>query len=36
VDALGMRPVVANTIMSGLRERKSLARTVARELEIEA
>ncbi len=36
VQALGMRPVVTNTIMSGLRERKSLARAVARELEIEA
>jgi LPPG:FO 2-phospho-L-lactate transferase len=34
VEALGMRPVVTNTIMSGLRERKALARTVVRELEI--
>lgn len=36
VESLGMRPVVTNTIMRGLRERKSLARVVARELEIEA
>lgn len=34
VKALGMRPVVTNTIMRGLRERKSLARAVVRELEI--
>lgn len=32
VAALEMRPVVTNTIMTGLRERKSLARVVAREL----
>ena len=35
VEALGMRPVVTNTIMRGLRERKALARTVARELGIQ-
>jgi LPPG:FO 2-phospho-L-lactate transferase len=34
VEALDMRPVVTNTIMSGLRERKALARVVARELGI--
>jgi LPPG:FO 2-phospho-L-lactate transferase len=34
VKALDMRPVVTNTIMHGLRERKSLARVVARELGI--
>lgn len=32
VEALGMRPVVTNTIMRGLRERKALARIVVREL----
>ena len=35
VEALEMRPVVTNTIMRGLRERKSLARVVARALEVE-
>jgi hypothetical protein len=30
-----MRPVVTNTVMSGLRERKALARQVVRALEIE-
>ena len=35
VAALDMRPVVTNTIMRGLRERKSLARVVARELGIQ-
>jgi len=35
VDALGMRPVVTNTVMSGLRERRALARQVVRALEIE-
>jgi LPPG:FO 2-phospho-L-lactate transferase len=34
VAALDMRPVVTNTIMRGLRERKSLARVVAREMGI--
>jgi LPPG:FO 2-phospho-L-lactate transferase len=34
VEAFGMRPVVTNTIMRGVRERKSLARVVARELGI--
>ena len=34
VEAIGVRPVVTNTIMRGLRERKALARVVARELEI--
>jgi LPPG:FO 2-phospho-L-lactate transferase len=32
VEALGMRPVVTNTIMLGLREKKALARAVIREL----
>jgi LPPG:FO 2-phospho-L-lactate transferase len=35
VDALDMRPVVTNTVMSGLRERRALARQVVRALEIE-
>jgi len=35
VESLEMRPVVTNTIMHGLRERKSLARAVARAMEIE-
>jgi LPPG:FO 2-phospho-L-lactate transferase len=34
VESLGIRPVVTNTIMSGLRERKALARTTAEALEI--
>jgi len=34
VAALDMRPVVTNTVMRGLREKKSLARAVVRELEI--
>jgi LPPG:FO 2-phospho-L-lactate transferase len=34
VAGLEMRPVVTNTIMRGLRERKTLARTVVRELGI--
>ncbi|HTR36446.1 MAG TPA: 2-phospho-L-lactate transferase [Bryobacteraceae bacterium] len=34
VEALDVRPVVTNTIMRGLRERKALARVVARELGI--
>jgi LPPG:FO 2-phospho-L-lactate transferase len=34
LGVLGIRPVVTNTIMSGLRERKTLARVVARELGI--
>ncbi len=36
VEKLGMRPVVTNTVMRGLRERKSLARVVVRELGIDA
>jgi len=36
VEALGMRPVVTNTIMRGLRERQALARVVVRELGIAA
>jgi LPPG:FO 2-phospho-L-lactate transferase len=36
VEALGLRPVVTNTIMRGLRERKALARVVMRELRIGA
>jgi LPPG:FO 2-phospho-L-lactate transferase len=35
VAALDMKPVVTNTIMRGLRERKALARVVARELGIQ-
>src|SRR5215472_854138 len=35
VERLGMRPVVTNTVMRGLRERKSLARVAARELGID-
>ena len=34
IERLGIRPVVTNTIMSGLRERKALAKTVARELNV--
>lgn len=34
VESFGMRPVITNTVMRGLRERKSLARAVVRELEI--
>ncbi|PWU02930.1 MAG: 2-phospho-L-lactate transferase [Terriglobia bacterium] len=36
VQALGMRPVVTNTIMRGVRERQALARTVVRELGLTA
>ena len=36
VEALEIRPVVTNTIMSGLRERKDLAQVVAREMGIQA
>jgi LPPG:FO 2-phospho-L-lactate transferase len=36
IAALGIRPVVANTIMAGQRERKGLARVVAREMGIKA
>jgi LPPG:FO 2-phospho-L-lactate transferase len=36
VAALDMRPAVTNTVMRGLRERKSLARVVARELGIQS
>jgi LPPG:FO 2-phospho-L-lactate transferase len=36
VAALGMRPVVTNTVMHGLRERRALARVVVRELGIRA
>jgi LPPG:FO 2-phospho-L-lactate transferase len=32
VEALGMRAVVTNTVMSGLRERIELARTVVRSM----
>jgi LPPG:FO 2-phospho-L-lactate transferase len=35
-EALGMRPVVTNTVMRGLREKKALARVVVRELGIRA
>ena len=35
VQALDMRPVVTNTIMKGLRERKALARTVVREMRVQ-
>ena len=34
VEKFKMRPVVTNTVMRGLRDRRSLARVVARELEI--
>jgi LPPG:FO 2-phospho-L-lactate transferase len=34
VEKIGMRPVVTDTVMSGLRKRKSLAQVVVRELEI--
>jgi LPPG:FO 2-phospho-L-lactate transferase len=34
VKSFGMHPVVTNTVMRGLRERKSLARVVVRKLEI--
>jgi len=34
VEKLGIRPVVTNTVMRGLRERKSLARVMVRELGI--
>ncbi len=34
VEALGMKALVTNTIMKGLRDRKALARVVARELGI--
>jgi LPPG:FO 2-phospho-L-lactate transferase len=34
IEKIGMRPVVTNTVMSGLRKRKSLAQVVVRELEI--
>lgn len=34
VESLGIRPVVTNTIMSGVRERKALARAVTEALEI--
>jgi LPPG:FO 2-phospho-L-lactate transferase len=36
VAALDMRPGVTNTVMRGLRERKSLARVVAHELGIQS
>jgi LPPG:FO 2-phospho-L-lactate transferase len=36
VEKLAMRPVVTNTVMRGLRERKALARVVVRQLEIES
>lgn len=36
VAALNMRPVATNTVMRGLRERKSLARVVVRELGVKA
>ena len=36
VEKLGMRALVTNTVMRGLREKKSLARVVVRELEIDA
>jgi LPPG:FO 2-phospho-L-lactate transferase len=34
IEALGMRPVVTNTIMTGLREKKALAKAVLTALEI--
>jgi LPPG:FO 2-phospho-L-lactate transferase len=36
IEALGMRPIVTNTIMRGLRERKSLARVVIRAMGIQS
>jgi LPPG:FO 2-phospho-L-lactate transferase len=36
VEKLGMRPIVTNTVMRSLREKKSLARVLVRELEIDA
>jgi LPPG:FO 2-phospho-L-lactate transferase len=36
VAGLGMRPVVTNTIMQGVRERKALARSVVQEMGIQA
>ena len=36
VEKLGIRPVMADTVMSGPRERKSLARVVVRELELDS
>lgn len=36
VEKLGMRPTVTNTVMRSLREKKSLARVLVRELEIDA
>ena len=36
VEALGIRPVITNTIMRGQRERKALARVVVRELGMRA
>jgi LPPG:FO 2-phospho-L-lactate transferase len=36
VEELAMRPVVTNTVMRGLRERKALARVVVRQMEIES
>ena len=36
VEKVGMRALVTNTVMRGLREKKSLARVVVRELEIDA
>jgi LPPG:FO 2-phospho-L-lactate transferase len=35
IEKLGIQPVVTNTVMDGLREKKSLARVVVRELEID-
>jgi LPPG:FO 2-phospho-L-lactate transferase len=35
VEKLGMRPIVMNTVMRGLREKKTLARVVIRELEVD-
>ncbi len=36
VEKMGIRPIVTNTVMRGLRERKSLARVVVREMEIDS
>jgi len=36
IEALGVRPVVTNTIMTGLREKTALARVVAKEMGIKA
>jgi len=36
VEKLGIRPVVTNTIMRGIKERKVLAKTIVGELKIDS